>query len=211
MDLNLLPRPERLGIVVDWVFGRLPDPKLERALTEAAPREPGLRAEIEWARGLRRVARDLPLTEPPALLRQRLRQQFRAWAAGQGLPAPPALELNASLVFDSRRDRLEVGVRGDHHDGEVTHLVWRTEVAELIIQARTQDSGLVRLDGQVLLAHPTSSPVFEIVAQGPGVTLRAAEGDSLGRFHALVPQTVDRLYVSNGEVTLTAQISLGGS
>lgn len=209
MDLNPDSRLGRLGIVVDWVFGRLPDPHVGQELTETALRDPGLRAEIEWATRLHLVARSLPLADPPPLLRQRLRQQFLGWSAVQGLPAPTALELDASLVFDSRQDRLAVGVRGDHGVDEPIHLVWRTEVAELVIQARTQDSGMVRLDGQVLLTHPTASPVFELLAQGPDTTVRSTDGDSLGRFHAVVPQAVDRLRVSNGELTVSAQVWLG--
>lgn len=209
MDLNPSSHRDRLGIAVDWVFGRRPDPLLDGVLTAPEPLEPALPAEIEWARRLHRVATDLPLTQPPALLRQRLRQQFRGWAAGQRLPAAPALELNAWLVFDSRRDRLAVGVRGDQHDRQVTRLVWRTEAAELIVHARAQNDGLVRLDGQVLLAHPTASPVFEVQAHGPEGSVTVADGDDLGRFHAIVPQTVTQLHVSNGEVALSAPLPLG--
>lgn len=208
MDLNSRARSDRLATVVDWVRGRLEDPEVERELTGAMPRDPSLRADVEWARRLMRTSSDLPLVHPPDLLRQRLRQQFRRWAASQGLPWPEVLELAATPVFDSRTDRLVVGMRGEGRDDAYVQLVWRTEVAEVIAQAQTQDDGMVRLDGQVLLAHPTASPVFEVVAHGPGVQVTVVDGDTLGRFHAVVPDTVDLLYLSNGEVALRAPITL---
>lgn len=208
MDLNLLSRHHRLATVMDWVGGRVSDLEVERELTEMARRDPAVVADIDWARRLHQSATDLPLLDPPPLLRQRLRQQFRRWASAQGLPEPPLLELSARLVFDSRQDRLAVGMRGTGPDEGPVHLVWRTEIAELVVQARRQDNGLVRLDGQVLLAHAASAPVFEVTVHGPGIAVRAVDGDVLGRFHARVPDAVDRLVLANGEITLSAPLDL---
>ncbi len=208
MDLNPLSRHHRLGAVMDWVCGRVGDLEVQREFTEAALHDAELRTDIEWALRLRQSATDLPLLDPPPLLRQRLRQQFRHWASAQDLPEPSVLELSATLVFDSRQDRLAVGMRGTGpHDGTI-HLVWRTEIAELVVQARRQDSGLVHLDGQVLLAHSTSAPVFEVSVHGPGIAVRAIDGDVLGRFHTRVPDTVNQLVLTNGELTLYAPLDL---
>ena len=207
MDMNGPLHQDRLGIIMDWVAGRA-DPDVEREVIEASRRDSDMVNDVNWATKLHRSATELPLIDPPPLLRQRLRQQFSRWVNAQDLPEPSVLGLSLTLVFDSRRDRLAVGMRGAGSDGGTLHLVWRTEIAELVMQARRQDSGLVQLHGQVLLAHSTSSPVFEATVYGPGTTVRATDGDIQGRFHTLVPDTVERLVVTNGELAMSASIDL---
>lgn len=208
MELEPPSRHHRLDTVMDWVFGRVLDPEVERELTETALNDPGLRADIDWVLRLYQSSTDLPLVDPPPLLRQRLRQQFKRWAREQTPFEPSGLELSATLVFDSRRDRLAVGMRGVGPKEGTVHLVWRTEIAEVLVQARRQDCGLVQLDGQVLLGHDTSAPVFEVSVLGPDVAVRVIDGDAFGRFHARVPDTVDQLMLTNGELTLYAPLDL---
>lgn len=208
MEMNSSLRDQRLGVIMDWLRGRAANIDDVYELFEEARHDPDLRADIEWALRLHQGASDLPLVDPPPLLRQKLRQQFRSWTSAREPSGVSVSEYAAELVFDSRQDRLVAGMRGsDTEDGPV-HLVWRTEVADFMVQARRLDDGLIDLDGQVLLACPTSAPVFEVTVHGPGVAFRSVDGDALGRFHTRVTDSVDRLVLTNGELTLSAPINL---
>ncbi len=204
MDLNPPRRTPHLATIADWIEGRVTETESEQ-LAEAMEHDPQLRDEVTWVRAFLRLAKDLPLVDPPALLRQKLDQEFRRWTGA--LPIAPVRELFAELVFDSRRDRLQLSSRSGHTADDLVHLVWRTAMAELVVEARTTE-GEVRLDGQVLVQNPTTSPVFEATATGPGFAVCAVDGDGYGRFRIRVPATVRQLVLTNDEFSLVASLDL---
>ncbi len=193
--------------IADWVDGRLSEQESDQVAAAVAA-DPELQADLEWMQELVRTGRALPLVAEPPLLRQRLRQLYRRWARDQVAPAPSLFESFIMPIFDSRRDRLAVGVRGPYPDGDTIHLVWRTDLAELIVEARPSGADRFRLTGQVLLGHATSSPIFEAIATGPDCTVRTVDGDHEGRFALDVPSNATRLRVSNGDLTILGSIDL---
>lgn len=198
--------PERMALLLDWVQGRLDEDESTRLAAQMAA-DPRLREDVAWVRRLLETADAMPLVEPPPLLRQKLRQQYRRWAEERPVAGAPGLELAAELVFDSRRDRLTRATRGESTE-QTTHLVWRTSMAELAVDVRATVAGKVRLSGQVLFGHETSAPVFAAVASGPGFSSTSVEGDVHGRFRLEVPRTVSELRVDNGEITIVAALEL---
>ena len=203
------PRPRDLARVADWVDGRLSEPEsAELAATIADDR--GLQGDLEWLEDLHRTAEMLPQVAGPPLLRQLLRQRFRRWARTQAGVPKTAIELFPLPVFDSRRDRVALSVRSAGALGEAVHLAWRTELAELVVDARPMGAGRYRLAGQVLLDHATSSPVFDATAKGAGILVRSVDGDDVGRFHLDVPAGITELIVSNGEITISAGLDTLG-
>lgn len=212
--MNLVPPSQDLTAVADWVDGRL-DEAESAAMAERVAQDLELQAHAEFVRSVAAAGASLPMVEPPALVRQRLRQQFRRWAHQQPSRAASVLELVGTLIFDSRRQRLTLATRGRRSDGrspgEVVHLVYRTELAELVLEARPEGTDGVRIDGQVLLEHESASPVFEAEVTGPGVAVATVNGDTLGRFQLRAPRRADRLRVSNGEFSILADLDLGGA
>lgn len=211
--MNWLPAHQDLTAVADWVDGRL-DADAAAAMAERVAKDPELRAHADFVRRVVASGASLPLIEPPALVRQKLRQQFRRWVDQQPTRTTSMLELVGTLIFDSRRQRLALATRGRRSSGrspnDVVHLVYRTELAELVLEARAESADTFRLDGQVLLEHESVSPVFEAEVTGPGVTVAAVDGDTLGRFQLRASRQANRLRVSNGEFSILADLDLGG-
>ncbi|MDO3397844.1 hypothetical protein QWJ41_19115, partial [Nocardioides sp. SOB44] len=121
------------------------------------------------------------------------------------------LEVVAALVFDSRRQQLGLAVRGagDGLGGEAVHLMWQCELADLLLEARsTGAADVVDLRGQVLLSHDSSSPVFTAEVVGAGRSVPSVDADGLGRFRIEAPRGITALRVSNGEMTIVAELDL---
>ncbi|MDO3398279.1 hypothetical protein QWJ41_21390, partial [Nocardioides sp. SOB44] len=74
--------------------------------------DPDFRAEVAFVHMIIAAGRDLPLVEPPPVLRQRLRQSFQDGHRSSTSRASRLLEVVAALVFDSRRQQLGLAVRG---------------------------------------------------------------------------------------------------
>ena len=201
-----LPR----GMAADWVEGRLA-PDLAARAAELASSDPDFRAEVAFVHMIIAAGRDLPLVEPPPVLRQRLRQSFQDWHRSPASRASRLLEVVAALVFDSRRQQLGLAVRGagDGLGGEAVHLMWQCELADLMLEARSTGAGdVVDLRGQVLLSHDSSSPVFTAEVVGAGRSVPSVDADGLGRFRIEAPREVTALRVSNGEMTIVAELDL---
>ncbi|ANH39855.1 hypothetical protein I601_3449 [Nocardioides dokdonensis FR1436] len=203
------PRPA-LRLAADWVEGRLAPEDADRA-AERAVSDPVFRAEVQFVRMVVAAGRDLPLVDPPPVLRQRLRQSFQQWHRAPSCRPTRVLEVVASLVFDSRRHQLGLATRGAAAgmDGDAVHLMWHCELADLMVEARaTDEAGLVDLRGQVLLSHDSGSPVFTAEVTGPDHAAVSVDADDLGRFSVLAPRSASELRVSNGEMAIVAEIEL---
>jgi len=200
-------RPD-FATLADWLEGRLDAETADRVAAAVERGDPGLLAAVDWLRGFMRCAEALPLRTPPPLVRQQLRQHFARWSRAKAILEQPVVRLPAVLMFDSRLDRPLTAVRGAA-DVDVIHLAYRSDLADLVIDAHPLPDRRFRLEGQVLPISDSVAPVFEATVTGPGVEVRTIDGDELGRFAlSPVPIEADALQVGNGELVLLAPLDL---
>jgi hypothetical protein len=196
-----------LGTLLDWLEGRLDPATAGRVAARVAVADEQTRGTVDWLRGFLETARALPLHEPPPIVRQSLNQYFDSWHRARAELDRRPREIRARLLFDSRQDLALAGVRSGAADDEAVHLVYRMDEGDLLVDAYRLGGGLVRLDGQVLLAEPQQAPVFEASVTSAGFTARTRDGDELGRFCLRdVPEGQCQLRVSNGLITIVADL-----
>lgn len=188
------PGPEE---ILDWLEGRS-DPERAQAI-EAALAQPGspARTFAEWAREFYRLSVQLPLIEPPPVVRQRLRR-MHAVRSGRGRPTK---RLVARLDIDSREPDALVAVRGPLLDTPTrVQLAFTTDVANVVLDIAPEAAGRVTLRGQVLprRAMPTA---FHAAAHGPSGPVTSRDGDDLGSFTlANVGVDTELVVLTNDEV-----------
>jgi hypothetical protein len=203
------PDQPDFGTLLDWLEGRLDPATAARVAAQAAGADERTRRTVDWLRGFLTAARELPLYQPPPVVRQNLRQYFARWSRAQAELAQRPRDVHVRLLFDSRQDLALAGVRAGGSDDVVVHLVYTAEDGDLLVDAYPAGAGSVRLDGQVLLTEPQEAPIFEASVAGPGFTVRTVDGDELGRFTLHdVPAGPARLTASNGVITMTAHLDL---
>ena len=197
------------GTLLDWLEGRLEPAAAAEVTAQVADGDAQTRRTVDWLRGFLATAAAMPLYEPPPIVAQRLSQHFARWSRAQAeLDRRPA-EMPARLLFDSRQDLALAGVRAGAGDGDAVHLAYATDAGDLLLDVYEQGGGLVRVDGQVLLAETQGAPAFEASVIGPGFTLRTSDGDDLGRFSLTgVPAVRCELRATNGLVTIVAGLDL---
>jgi len=198
--------PPDFETLVDWVEGRL-EPATAAAVAEAVEAgDARVRGTVEWLARFAAAAAEVPLQDPPPIIRQRLHQQFQARTSREA--ATPIADVHGSLLFDSRHDVAAAGMRGGPSGDEVIHLAYTSSVGDLVLDIHPGDAGLLRIEGQVLSAD-AASPVFEASARGAGWEVRTVDGDALGRFQLeQVPPHVDQLTASNGQFSLRVELDL---
>lgn len=201
--------PLEFPLIVDWVEGRL-DPTTAVGVSEAVTAgDHQTVAAVEWLREFHQLARAMPLHQPPPIIRQNLSRYFARWSKARATLDQPRLELNASLLFDSRLDLAPVGVRGPADSDECVHLAYTTDRADLVLDVSRVGGGDVRLDGQVLLTDRAQAPIFEAVVTSPSGTKRTVDGDALGQFCLVgVPEDATQLRVTNGDLAITVALDL---
>ena len=205
------PNAPSFATLLDWLEGRLDAAEASQVSAKVADGDRRTRAAVHWLQGFLATARAFPAPEPPPIIRQNLRQHFVRWRKAQvALRAEPDV-VDAGLLFDSRQDLVQAGVRGGEETEGAYHLAFTTDVADLVIDVRRIGDGRLRLDGQVLPGDPAAAPVFTAEATAPGFRLRTVDGDELGRFTLPgVSAGRCRLEVSNGETMLRAELDLTG-
>lgn len=197
------PAPD-LALLLDWIEGRLDASSAARVDAAVAAGDPATIATVDWLRDFARLARSMPLHDPPPIVRQHLRRHFRRESRSRPDPAYEPVRLVATPLFDSRRDLALAGMRGVDEPGEVVHLAFSTDQADLVLDVTPQGPHEVSIEGQVLLADVGEARVFEATAVGPAGLIRTVDGDELGRFWlAAVPVDTTELRVTNGEVMST--------
>jgi hypothetical protein len=202
------PQPD-LAMLCDWATGRLDPRSAARVAAAVEAGDAAVQARVRWLRGFLAVAQQLPLHQPPPIVRQRLQQHFRLWSAARAVLEPQPVRIQTRLLFDSRQDLALAGVRSTDPDDGSIHLAFVSDVADVVLDVRRSSGGRVRLDGQVLLADPEGAGVFEATVRGEGFETSAIDGDDLGRFSlADVPATVTELDLFNGELRIVAALSL---
>lgn len=202
-------RPPSFETLLDWIEGRL-DPAQADEVRVLAEEDERVGRTISWLRGIIDAGRDLPLQSPPPLVRQSLVQQFRRWSRAQALLEESPQIDHAQLLFDSREDLALVGFRSLADGSEATHLAYTARVADLLLDVHPEADGRVRIDGQVLMTSSSQAVFFEASATGVGFQSRTVDGDDIGRFSIKgVPNVPCRVTVTNGELTIVADVNLG--
>jgi hypothetical protein len=69
--------------LLDWLEGRLDADRAERVAAQVAEADERTLRTVDWLRGFLTTARELPLEEPPPIVRQNLRQYFARWSRAQ--------------------------------------------------------------------------------------------------------------------------------
>lgn len=192
--------------LLDFVEGRCDE--RDRQLVEEliANKDESVMGIIEWLRSFLLFGRSNPVPETPPLVRQRLRQAFERH---HGRLSDPDEE-QAELTFDSRTNKILVGVRGRVDDPEDAYqLAYSAPSADVLIDVTLLADDAVDLEGQVLTAT-SDDAVWESLVDHPSGTIRSVEGDRLGCF-ALdqVPTSATRLKVTNGRVSISIPLSFG--
>lgn len=199
------PRPD-VATLLDWLEGRLSAAAAALVADQVATGDRRTQGTVEWLRGF--LGAVLPLHEPPPLVRQNLRQYFARRSAPDTIADAPR-ELLAAKFFDSRTDLALSGVRAGAAVDDAVHLAYSTPAADVVIDVQRLSADRVRIDGQVLPAQATTAPVFEASVTGGSGTVRTVDGDEFGRFGLPdVPDTVQQLRASNGEITIVADLEL---
>jgi hypothetical protein len=195
--------------LVDWLEGRLDPRTAEQVAAQVADGDERTRCTVDWLRGFLATAHALPLHEPPPIVRQSLQQHFERWSRAKAELGQQPRVVHTRLLFDSRQDLALAGVRAGAGEDGTFHLAYTAEEGDLLVDVYRLEAGLVRLDGQVLLAQPRQAPVFEASVTGTGFTVRTKDGDELGRFSLRdVPARQCRLEATNGLVTVVAVLDL---
>ncbi|WP_460846152.1 hypothetical protein [Nocardioides ultimimeridianus] len=194
-----MSRTPSFADLVDWVEGRLDEDRA--ALVAAHVRADGAAADaVAWIRDFGQAAAALPLVEPPAELRDRLRALFPAGRAGT------ADWSVARLLHDTAEGRI-AGARLDAGAGE-RYLAFEAAEGRFVLEVRRSASpAAVDLYGLVLLDDVTGGGSVT-VTEG-GVARRMAPLGAHGRFELLdVPLSADEIRISVGDVRLSADLGL---
>jgi hypothetical protein len=199
-----------LGMLLDWMEGRLDPDSAARVAAGVTEADARTRRTVDWLHSFLTTARTLPLYEPPPIVRQSLTQYFARWSRAQAELDHRPPDVHAHLLFDSRQDLAPAGIRAGSGSGDAVHLAYTAEAGDLLLDVYQVGAGQVRLDGQVLLADPQSAaPIFEASVAAAGFKVRTRDGDELGRFclHD-VPRARCQLRATNGLVTIVADLDL---
>lgn len=205
-------RRPAMAALCDWLDDRL-EPEAARAVDEAIASDPGVRASLDWLMSFRGAARDLPLVEPPPpIIAQRLDHHFARWTAARRELHGQPHELHGVPMYDSRRELVASGFRDSPTDEEAVHLVYETEVADVLVDvygSQGGSKGALRLKGQVLPTSDGWAPVFEASVHGPDQETSVAVGDESGHFAlADVLPSATEIRLSNGDLILVLPVDL---
>ncbi len=197
-------QPPSFEELLDWIEGRLDtsDAAAMAARVEVADEE--TRRTVAWIERFMEQGRAMPLPTPPPIVRQRLRQVFKAHSE----PPLTVETILTGLVFDSRKGRELVGVRGPASTDDRFHLGFECAEGYVMLDVAPAAGGEMDIDGQVLLAS-IGPPVFDAVARHAAGDRSSSLGDTFGRFSlAAVPASASSLELSNGEVVLVVPLEL---
>ena len=195
--------------LLDWLEGRLDPVTADRVAAEVECGDERLRATVDWLQSFLKVARDVPLADPPPLVRQRLSQHFARWKRARAVLAEQQSRVvHARLLFDSRKDMALTNVRAADVEAAV-HLAFTSDSGDVLLDVTSLPAQGLRIDGQVLTPEAAKPTIFEATLDGGGARLRTVDGDELGRFSLTdVPRALCRLNLDNGVVSILAELDL---
>ena len=81
--MNIDPGRPGFRALLDWLEGRLDADRADRVAAQVAEADERIFRTLDWLRGFLTTARELPLEEPPPIVRQRLRGHFAHWSRGR--------------------------------------------------------------------------------------------------------------------------------
>ena len=90
--------------LLDWLEGRLDADGAERVAAQVADADEQTLRTVDWLRGFLTTARELPLAEPPPIVRQSLKQYFARWSRAQAVPGQEPHRVHVELLFGRRQD-----------------------------------------------------------------------------------------------------------
>ncbi len=187
--------------IVDWV-----DANRDRIDASLPWSDPNSIETAMWMESFLQLAAELPLPEPPPIVRQRLRQSF---ARLQHVRAKTASTTYIpELLVDTRVDRELIGVRGTTQSTtpDVFQLVLRAPVATVFLEIAGAAECSRTLSGQVILSS-FGPPVFEATAVSEGLRIRSVYGNGNGEFRLEnVPDDSGLLLLDNGQICLRIEL-----
>ena len=107
--------------LLDWLEGRLDADGAERVAAQVAEADERTLRTVDWLRGFLTTARELPLEEPPPIVRQNLKQYFARWSRAQAVLAQKPRSVHAGLLSGRRQDVALAGVATG--DDDAIHLL----------------------------------------------------------------------------------------
>lgn len=78
--MSISPGRPDFRTLLDWLEGRLDTDRAEWVAAQVAEADELVLRTVDWLRGFLATARELPLEEPPPIVRQHLRQYFACWS-----------------------------------------------------------------------------------------------------------------------------------
>ena len=96
--------PGRLDFrtLLDWLEGRLHADRAELVAAQVAGADERTLGTVDWLRGFLNTARELPLTEPPPIVRQNLRQYFARWSRARAALGQEPRRGQVEMLFSDR-------------------------------------------------------------------------------------------------------------
>ncbi len=159
----------------------------------------------EWERALHRFGVDNPIPKPPPIVKQRLLQAFDRHRGVEPVPVHQV----AVPVFDSRDNAVLAGLRGPAEVEERYQRTFASDSHGVLLDIQPLADHAIRLEGQVLGVE-SKARVWEVQVFFPFGSTTDIGGDENGCFAVDVARPdIDRLRLSNGELTIVIDDPLG--
>lgn len=189
--------------LVDWVDGRLSSEEEAAVTAYLSTAGADVQATAEWLQQFRQLSQSLQLAEPPAELRDALRDQFTAYV--DNVDHDPFRRFIATLSFDSYEETAVAGIRSAALDVERQY-VYTTDFADIVLTLRqAQPAHTLTLDGQIfpLESIPLTGTTVQLVQQHQEKAIATSNDLGEFNFHAFSPGIYDIICSSD-----TLEISL---
>lgn len=100
--------------LLDWLEGRLDADQAARVGAQVAAADERTRHTVDWLRGFLTAARELPLEEPPPIVRQSLKRYFARWSRTEAVLGRAGSAVSASGCSAAAAPEPEL----DHDQGQ---------------------------------------------------------------------------------------------
>lgn len=194
----------RFHVLVDWLEGRLDEERARDVAQAVATADAETQETVGWIEEFLAARTTMPLRTPPPELTAQLHDIFDRLHA----PTLAGDWIDAELRHDSWAMGT-AGVRSGTTE-EIGHLIYHSDVAELLLEViRTEQH---RVDLRGLVQAPSTASVLAgatIAAMSYGELVRAARSGPDGRFELTdVSDDVDELWLTHGETRVRLRTDL---